>query len=139
MGSGKERIKDLAINHYKEKSKRQNMSQSILVALTDHPKSKIDQWHVSFLPIYQNVSSKIAGLDLSAVQGVKVCSRVKWTEKGETPSHYFLKLGRRGALDWILATKNDDGSMVSDVDGICKSWTDFYSSLFSACDIDSDV
>jgi len=95
--------------------------------------------HVSFLPIYQNVSSKIAGLDLSAVQGVKVCSRVKWTEKGEIPSHYFLKLGTRGALDWILATKNNDGSMVSDVDGICKSWTDFYSSLFSACDIDSDV
>ena len=35
--------------------------------------------------------------------------------------------------------KNEDGIVVSDLDGICNLWTDFYSSLFSACNIDSDV
>ena len=35
--------------------------------------------------------------------------------------------------------KNEDGIVVSDLDGICNSWTDFYSSLFSAGNIDSDV
>lgn len=35
--------------------------------------------------------------------------------------------------------KNADGVVVSDLDGICKSWTDFYSSLFSACDVDGNV
>ena len=35
--------------------------------------------------------------------------------------------------------RNDDGVVVSDLDTICQSWTDFYSSLFSACDIDSNV
>lgn len=137
---GKERIKGLAIKYCKEKSQRQNMSRSVLIALADHLKSKIDQGHVSFLPIYQNVSSKIAALDLSAAQGAKVRSRVKWAEEGETSSRYFLKLERkRGTLDWISAMKNSDGSIVSDLDSICKSWTDFYSSLFSADDIDSDV
>ena len=137
---GKERIKGLAINHCKEKVRRQNMSRSVFVALADHLKAKIDQRHVSLLPIYQNVSSKLAGLDLSAAQGAKVRSRIKWAEEGETSSRYFLKLERkRGALDWISAMRNDDGVVVSDLDSICQSWTDFYSSLFSACDIDSNV
>ena len=137
---GKERIKGLAIAYCKEKSKRQNMFRSILVALADHLKSKIDNGHVSLLPIYQNVSSKIAALDLYAAQGAKVRSRVKWAEEGETSLRYFLKLEKkRGALDWISAMKNDDGVVVSDLNSICESWTDFYSSLFSAGNIDSAV
>ncbi len=35
--------------------------------------------------------------------------------------------------------KNPDGSTVSDLDGICDSWRAFYSSLFSACDTDSEI
>ena len=137
---GKERIKGLAIAYCKEKSKHQNMSRSLFVALADHLKSKTDQGLVSLLPIYQNVSSKITALDLSSAQGAKVRSRVKWAEEGETSSHYFLKLKKKhGALDWISAMKNDDGVVVSDLNGICESWTHFYSSLFSAGNIDSVV
>ena len=116
------------------------MSRSLLVALSDHLKSKIDLGHISPLAIYQNVLSKIASLDLSTAQGAQVRSRIKWAEEGETSSHYFLRLQkRRGSLDWISAMKNNDGSVVSDLDGISKSWTEFYSSLFSACQIDKDV
>ena len=137
---GKERIKGLAISHCKEKAKHRNLSRTVFVTLADHLKSKIDLGHVSLLPIYHNVSSKIASLDLSAAQGAKVRSRIKWAEEGETSSRYFLKLERkRGALDWISAMRNSDGIVVSDLDGICKSWTDFYSSLFSACDIDGNM
>lgn len=137
---GKERIKGLAISHCKEKAMHRNLSRTVFVALADHLKSKIDQGHVSLLPIFQNVSSKIAALDLSDARGAKVRSRVKWAEEGETSSRYFLKLEKkRGALDWISAMKNADGVVVSDLDGICKSWTDFYSSLFSACDVDGNV
>ena len=136
----KERIKGLAISHCKEKAMHRNLSRTVFVALADHLKSKIDQGHVSLLPIFQNVSSKIAALDLSDARGAKVRSRVKWAEEGETSSRYFLKLEKkRGALDWISAMKNADGVVVSDLDGICKSWMDFYSSLFSACDVDGNV
>jgi len=128
---GKERIKGLAISYCKEKALRQNMSRTVLVALADHLKFKSDQGHVSFLPIYQNVSSKIASFDLAAAQGARVRSIVKWAEEGETSSRYFLKLERgRGTLDWISAMKNSDGFVVSDLDGICKSLTDFHSSPF---------
>ena len=35
--------------------------------------------------------------------------------------------------------RNSDDSVVSDLDGISKSWTEFYSSLFSAGQVDKDV
>ena len=79
---GKERIIGLAINHCKTKARHQNFSRSIFVALADQLKAKIDQGHVSLLPIYQNVSTKIAGLDLSAAQGAKVHSQIKWAKEG---------------------------------------------------------
>ena len=68
----KERIKGLAISHCKEKAMHRNLSRTVFVALADHLKSKIDQGHVSLLPIFQNVSSKIAALDLSDAWGAKV-------------------------------------------------------------------
>ena len=108
--------------------------------MSDHLKLKIDLGHVSLMPIYQNVLSKIANIDLSAAQGAKVRSRIKWAEEGETSSRYFLKLEkRRGSLDWISAMRNHESSIVSDLDGICRSWTEFYSSLFTACQTDKDV
>ncbi len=101
---GKERIKGIAIDFSKTRAKNQNVSSSILVALADHLKLKIDYGTVSLLPIYHNVLSKIADLDLSAAQGAKVRSRVKWAEEGESSSRYFLRLEKkRGALDWIAA------------------------------------
>ena len=39
---------------------------------------------------------------------------------------------KRAAESWIPAMRLPDGSLVSDVDGICQSWVDYYSSLFSA-------
>ena len=137
---GKERVKGLAISYCKQKSKSQNMSRTILVSLADHLKFKIDQGYVSLLPIYQNVSFKIANIDLSVAQGAKVRSRIKWAEDGETSSRYFLRLEKkRGSLDWISAMQNSDGTIVTDLGGICKSWSDFYSSLFSACYVDRNT
>jgi len=112
------------------------MSRSTLVSLADHLKFKIDQGHVSLLPIYQGVSAKITSLDLSTAQGAKVRSRIKWAEEGETSFRYFLKLEKkRGSLDWI-SMKESDGTVASHLDGICKSWSDLYSSLFCACYVD---
>jgi len=122
-----------------KKNPKCNVTRSVLVSLADHLKFKIDQGQVSFLPIYQSVYSKVASLDLLAVQGAKVRSRIKWAEEGETSSRYFLKLEKRGSLDWISAMKESDGAVVSDLDGISNSWSDFYSTLFSACHIDQMV
>ena len=86
---GNERIKGLAINHCEEKAKHRNLSRTVFVTLADHLKSKIDLGHVSLLPIYHNVSSKIASLDLSTAQGAKVHSRIKWAEVEKPPRAIF--------------------------------------------------
>lgn len=38
---------------------------------------------VSLFPIYTNVLNQISALDLSAAEGAKVRSRVKWAEEGK--------------------------------------------------------
>ena len=35
--------------------------------------------------------------------------------------------------------KSDDGSVMTDLVGICDSWVSFYSSLFTATNTDPDV
>ena len=79
-------------------------------------------------------------MNLSDAQGAKVRSRVKWAEEGEASSRYFLRLERkRGAHDWFSAMRSSDGSVVSDLDGICNSWVEFYTSLFTAEEVDLSV
>ena len=137
---GKEKLKGICMRHCQNKHKEKNVSRTLMSRLADHLKVKIDLGQVSLLPVYSNVLSKISALDLSDAQGAKVRSRVKWAEEGESSSRYFLRLERkRGTHDWFSAMKNPDGSIVSDLDGICSSWVDFYSSLFSAEAVDLSV
>ena len=133
---GKKRLKELLFNFVVQSPKR-NLSRSLLSNLASHLKFKIDAGQVSLLSVYQNVLTKLAALDLADAQGAKVRSRVKWAEDGETSSRYFLNLEkRRGAADWISAMKSPDGSVLTSIGDICDSWTEFYSSLFTACTID---
>lgn len=115
-------------------------SSSLLTNLADHLKSKIDLGQVSLLPIYSNVLNQISAFDLSDAQGTKVRSRVKWAEEDESSPRYFLRLEKkRGAHDWFSAMKNSDGSVVSDLDGICNSWVQFKTYLFTVEEVDLSV
>ena len=135
---GKERIKGIAIEFCNSKSKEKRVSRSLLSTLASHLKFKIDAGQVSLLSVYQNVLAKLAALDLVDAQGAKMRSRIKWAEEGESSSRYFLNLEkRRGAADWISAMKSSDGMVLTSIGDICDSWSDFYSSLFTACTVDS--
>ena len=137
---GKEHIKSIAIRFCNLKSKEKSSTRSLLVNLSVHLKSRIDNGHVSLLDVFESVMSQIAALDLVAANGAKVRSRVRWAEEGEVSSSYFLRLEKkRGSEDWFSAMRNPDGLLVSDVSGICDSWVSFYSSLFSASVIDLSI
>lgn len=134
---GKERIKGIIIKFCSERTSKDHTSRSLLSTLASHLKSKIDVGQVSLLSVYQTVLSNLAVFDLKDAQGAKVCSRVRWAEEGEISSRYFLNLEkRRGAADWISAMKSPDGTILTGLKDICDSWSDFYSSLFTACSID---
>lgn len=137
---GKEKLKGICIRHSQQKATVKDVSRVLLSNLANHLKSKIDLGQVSLLTTYSNVLNQISALDLSDAQGAKVRSRVKWAEEGESSSRYFLRLEKKqGSLDWFSAMKNGDDSVVSDLDGICDSWVRFYSSLFTAEEVDLSV
>lgn len=93
---------------------------------------------VSLLDVYRRVLDEIAALDRSDAVGARVRSKIQWAEEGEMSSRFFLRMERkRAAESWIPAMRLPDGSFVSDVDGICQSWVNYYSSLFSAGHTDS--
>lgn len=104
-----------------------------------HLKGKIDDGTVSLLPVYERVLAQLAAFDLTEAEGTRIRSLVKWAEEGETSSRYFLRLERkRGADTCNSAMKTSDGSIVSDIVGICESWVSFYGDRFSASSVDLD-
>lgn len=119
------------------KQSEQRQSRSLLVTLAAHLKFKIDNGTVSLLDVYERVLGKIAELDRSVAEGARIRSRVRWAEKGEASSRFFLRLEKKAGSDnWIPAMRRADGSIASDIDSICSSWVGFYSALFTAETID---
>ena len=83
---------------------------------------------------------KIADLDLEDARGAQIRSRARWVEEGESSSAFFLHLEKKhGAESWIPAIRDAHGNVLCDIDGICSTWRDFYSSLFTAGPTDPDV
>ena len=81
--------------------------------------------------------SRLKELDLSEARGAQVRSRVRWIEEGESSSSYFLHLENKRSVDrYISALRASDGSLVSDKDGHCGVFQDFYFDLFSAAPCD---
>ena len=129
---GKERIKRLAISFSSEKRSFALKSRDILITLAAHLKEKIDAGAVSLFEVYSQVLNKLA----ADAEG----ARVQWAEEGEMASLFFLQMERkRAAESWISAMRLSDGKIVSDISGICRSWSDYYSSLFSAESVDLQI
>ena len=86
---------------------------------------------------YKNTLSEIARIDREAAKGAQVQARVQWVEEGETSSAFFFRLGKKQMADrWVSALRGSDGVVYSDMDGIRRVLSSFYSSLFSAEDVD---
>ena len=82
------------------------------------------------MDIYENVLARIADFDRLKTKGARVRARVQWDEKGEMSSRYFCRLEKkRGTELWIAAIRGTDGKVATDIDGICRSWVDFFSTL----------
>lgn len=137
---GKSRIKGLAVKFCAEKKAEKDQSRCLLENLAKHLKAQVDGGRVSLFRVYLSVLSQLAKLDQEAVEGARVRSRVRWAEEGEASSAFFFRLERkRGAESWISAMQKADGSITADISGICDSWVDFYSTLFTSTDIDLGV
>ena len=116
-----------------EASSARHSSRSILSSLYSHLRDKIDAGNVSLLTVFENVSNRISELDAKEADGARIRSRTRWAEEGESSTKFFLRLEKkRGSDSWISAMRSDDGSFATEINAICDSWVEFYSSLFSA-------
>ena len=92
------------------------------------------------MDISENVLVRIADFDRLKAKGARVRARVQWAEEGEMSSRYFCRLeSKRGTEQWIAAIRDTNGKVVTDIDSICRSWLDFFSTLFSADELDLRV
>ena len=107
-------------------------SRDLLCRLADHLKSWFDEGLISAYVPYCSVLNRLAELDLAQVR-----SRIRWVEEGETSSSNFCRLEKKCTADrWISAVRNPSGRIVSDPQGLCDSFSFFYSGLFSASPVD---
>ena len=138
--AGKAKIKGLTVSHCVRRSRRSSQSRTLLSRLACHLKERLDSGMTSCLEPYQSVLSQLAQLDLEAARGAQVRSRIKWVEEGEVSSACFCRLEKKRSVDrWVSALRLPDDSIFSDPADLCASFSDFYSSLYSASETDASV
>ena len=138
--AGKSHIKRLSINYCKTRNKSKCTERNILTKLAAHLKIHIDSGRLSFLPIYLSTLSRLDALDREVARGAQVRSRARWAEEGESSTAYFFRLEKKRATDrYISALRADDGSFVTDKDGLCTLLRSFYLDLFTAVPCDSSA
>ena len=131
--AGKSRIKGLSINYCCARSSDNAVKRGLLSRLASHLKERVDIGVLSLVGPYQSVLQQLAALDVEVAKGAQVRARARWIEEGETSSSYFFRLEKkRGSDRWIAAVRNDDGQIVASPEGLCSSFSAFYSSLFTA-------
>ena len=130
---GKSIIKGLTIRYCCVRSSQRSQHRSLLSRLADHLKCRVDAGFISCLGPYRSTLAKIARMDIEVARGAQVRAGAYWMEEGETSSAFFLRLEKKRAADRsVAALRTNDGSIVSHNDDLCRVFSSFYESLFTA-------
>ena len=135
--AGKREIQHITRDFCVCRASETRASRNLLCCLADHLKLWFDKGLISaYVPYRSVLINRLAQLDLAQARGAQVRSRIWWVEEGETSS-YFCRLEKKRSADrWISAVRNPSGRIVSDPQGLCDSFSSFYSGLFSASPVD---
>ena len=135
--AGKREIQHITRDFCVCRASETRASRNLLCCLADHLKLWFDKGLISaYVPYRSVLINRLAQLDLAQARGAQVRSRIWWVEEGETSS-YFCRLEKKRSADrWISTVCNPSGRIVSDPQGLCESFSSFYSGLFSASPVD---
>ena len=135
--AGKREIQHITRDFCVCRASETRASRNLLCRLADHLKLWFDKGLISaYVPYRSVLINRLAELDLAQARGAQVRSRIWWVEEGETSS-YFCRLEKKRSADrWISTVRNPSGHIVSDPQGLCDSFSSFYSGLFSASPVD---
>ena len=94
---------------------------------------RVDAGLISSLGPYRSTLAEIARINIEVARGAQVRARACWEEEGETSSTFFLRLEKKRATDRsVAALRTNDGSIVSHNEDLCRVFSSFYASLFTA-------
>jgi exonuclease III len=134
---GKSRLKLLSINYSTHLNKKRRAARVYLDSRAATLKIQLDAGHVTVLPEYKKIRNELATLDAHQVQALRVRSRVRWAEEGESSSSYFLCTIRKTTADKLITSVQlEDKSYVSSTTDLLTAWQFFYKQLFTAADTD---
>ena len=134
---GKREIRRLSIDFCKRRAAVKRVERDLLTRLADFLKQRIDAGAMFCFGTYQTVLSNLAKLDLDAARSAQIRSRTRWVEEGESSSSYFFRLVKKQSADRLVsALRLPDGSIVNSPQDLVDCFADFYSSLFSADEVD---
>ena len=134
---GKREIKRLSIDYCKKRASARRTERDLLVRLAEFLKQRVDSGAMFCFGPYQSTLSSLAKFDLEAARGAQVRSRARWVEEGESSSAYFFRLVKKQGADRLVsALRLDDGSIVNSAADLVDCFANFYSTLFSAEEVD---
>ena len=126
-------IKGLTIRYCCVRSSEQSQHLSLLSRLADHLKCRVEAGFISCLGPYRSTLAEIARIDIEVARGAQVRARARWVDEGETSSAFFLRLEKKRAADRsVPILRTNDGSIVSHNDDLCRVFSSFNESLFTA-------
>ena len=129
---GKSKLKGLSISYCKKRVAAQRLECDLFSNMVSHLKTRIDEGRVSCIGPYRSALFALGKIDIAEAEGARLRSRTQWVEEGEVSSSFFFRLEKKNQADhWVAALKNVDGSICSDMDGLIRILSGFYSSLFS--------
>ena len=134
---GKCEIRRLSIDFCKRRAAVKRVERDLLTRLADFLKQRIDAGAMFCFGPYQTVLSNLAKLDLDAARSAQIRSRTRWVEEGESSSSYFFRLVKKQSADRLVsALRLPDGSIVNSPQDLVDCFAHFYSSLFTADEVD---
>ena len=137
---GKRKFKHIAVQYGSVKKRENDATRQGLLSLASQLKLRFDEGITSCFEVYKATFLKIAELGKVDAQAAKVRARVRWAEDGEASTSFFLRLEKKnGATNWFSAIRGDGDVVVSDLDGIRKTWFSFCSSLFTKEPVDLQI
>ena len=87
-----------------------------------------------------DLETALSSLFTLELGGLKIRSRVRWLEEGETPSRIFLNMGnQRRERSYVSSILNSDDVEVSSLEELLTVHEQFYTLLYSEEPIDSEV
>ena len=130
---GKGIIKGLTIRDCCVRSSQRSQPGSLLSRLADHLECRVDAGFISCFGPYRFTLADTARMNIEVARWAQVHASARWVEEGETSSAFFLRLEKKRAADRsVSALHTNDGSIVSHNDDLCRVFSSFYESLFTA-------